>query len=622
MKQFKTESKRILDLMINSIYTNREIFLREIVSNASDAIDKLHFLSLTDSKADKDFAITLAPDKGARTLTIADNGVGMSREELEKNLGTIAESGTFRFKKDNEAEKNELIGQFGVGFYSAFMVAKKVEVLSRAYGEERAHLWISEGSEGYSIAEAERENSGTTITLHLKDKDEDCDYAKYLEEYELVSLVKKYSDYIRYPIRMERAKSRKKEDGDEYESYKEWDTLNSMVPIWRQNKRSVKKEQYDEFYSAKFHDYTPPLKVIHAGIEGTLNFSLLLFIPAKAPYDYFSKDYQKGLQLYSNGVLIMDKCADLLPDYFGFMRGVVDCGDISLNISREMLQQDRQLRSLAQGVEKRILSELKKLLDKDRETYDKMFAEFGVTLKFGIYNNYGMKKDDLKDLVLFYSSTEKKPVTLKEYVSRIREGQDSIYYACGENAQQIDRNPKTELLKEKGFEILYLTDNVDEFVLKVLDSYQDKKFKSADAKDLGLETEEEKDQAKKEAEDNKPLFDFMKESLSGAVKEVRLSNRLKSNAFCLTADGEVSLEMEKVFKQMQGKNGMPVEAEKALELNPAHPLFEKLKRLFETDKDTVSKYAKILYNQSLVTEGFPVEDPGEFAALVTEVLSN
>lgn len=620
MKQFKTESKRILDMMINSIYTNKEIFLREIISNASDAIDKLHFKSLTDSNIDNDFKIRVIPNKANRTLTIEDNGIGMTKEELEKNLGTIAESGTFKFKSENQSEKNELIGQFGVGFYSAFMAANRVDVLSRAYGSDEAFLWTSAGTDGYDIKAAEKDKNGTSITLYLKDKDEDFDYDQFLQEYYLVELIKKYSDYIRYPIETERTKSRKKEDSEEYETYTEWETVNSQVPVWRKKKSSVKKEEYTEFYRAKFHDYSEPLKVIHANIEGTLDFTMMLFIPSKAPYDYFSKDYQKGLQLYSNGVLIMDKCADLLPDYFGFIKGVVDSGDISLNVSREVLQQDRQLKALAQSIEKRIISELKKLISKDRETYEKMFNEFGVTIKFGVYNNYGMKKDTLKDLLMFYSSKEKKLVTLEEYVSRMKEGQEFIYYACGENIEKIDKSPQTELLKEKEYEVLYLSESVDEFVLKILESYNDKKFKSAGAKDLGLESEEEKNKTKQTEEDNKDLFEFMKESLGDSVKEVRLSTRMKNNAVCLTADGEVSLEMEKVFKQMNNKNGMPVVAEKVLEINAEHPMFEKIKQLYKDDKDALKNYTKILFTQALLLEGMEVADTAEYVSLVTSVL--
>ena len=627
MKQFKTESKRILDLMINSIYTNKEIFLRELISNASDAIDKLHYISLTDDKVDGNFKIEVVADKAARTLTVADNGVGMTREELEKNLGTIAESGTLAFKKEKD-DKTDLIGQFGVGFYSAFMVAKKIEVTSLAYGQKQAYRWTSEGAEGYNIETAEKEHCGTTIKLYLRDKDDDCDYDEFTEEYTLRNLIKKYSDYIRYPIMIMATKSRVKDnpdkkdgDKDEYETYTELETVNSMVPLWKQKKTDITAEQYNEFYKTKFHDFTDPMKVFHFSIEGNVNYTAMLFVPMNTPYDYYQKDYKKGLQLYSNGVLIMDKCEELLPDYLGFIKGVVDSGDLSLNISREMLQHDRQLRIIAGSLEKKVVGELKKLIESDRETYDKLFGEFGVSIKFGVYNNFGVKKEELKDLIEFHSSTENKLTTLKEYVGRMKADQKYIYYACGDSVDKIDKLPQTELLKDKGYEILYMPDRVDEFVVKTLAAYDEKEFRSVGAKDLGLETDAEKEEIKAKSEENKELTDFIKEALGGEVKDVRLSARLKNNAVCLTADGEVSLEMEKVFRSMKNSSPVPVVAEKVLEINPEHKLFGKLKELLSADKEQLKLYAKLLYAEALVTEGMEIDKPEEFVSALTEVLS-
>lgn len=627
MKQFKTESKRILDLMINSIYTNKEIFLRELISNASDAIDKLHFISLTDGNVDGNFKIEIKADKDARTLTVSDNGIGMTKDELEKNLGTIAESGTLAFKKDKE-EKTDLIGQFGVGFYSAFMVAEKIEVTSRAYGSDEAFVWVSSGADGYDIKPAEKEKNGTEIKLWLREKNDDFDFDELLHEHYLKSLVKKYSDYIRYPIVMDVTKSRVKEnpdkkegDKDEYETYVEAETLNSMVPLWKQKKTEITDEQYNDFYKNKFHDFTDPKKVFHFSIEGNINYTALLFIPGRTPYDYYQKDYKKGLQLYSNGVLIMDKCEDLLPDFYGFIKGVVDSSDLSLNISREMLQQDRQLKAIANGLEKKITAELKKFMESDREKYDEFFREFGLSLKFGVYNNFGLRKEELKDLLLFHSSTEDKLVSLSEYAGRMKEDQKFIYYACGDSIEKIAKLPQTELLKEKGYEILYMPDNVDEFVVKTLMTYSEKEFRSVGAKDLGLESDEEKEEIKTKSEENKELFDFIKEALDGAVKDVRLSKRMKNNAVCLTADGEVSLEMEKVFKAMKNANPMPVEAEKVLEINPDHKMFAKLKSLFETDKDKLKKFSKLLYAEALITEGMEIESPAEFVSTLTDILS-
>ena len=627
MKQFKTESKRILDLMINSIYTNKEIFLRELISNASDAIDKLHFISLTDGNVDSNFKIEIKADKKERTLTVSDNGIGMTREELEKNLGTIAESGTLAFKNKSE-EKTDLIGQFGVGFYSAFMVAKKIEVKSRAYNADEAYLWTSSGAEGYTVEKAEKDTVGTEIKLYLRDKDEDFDYDEFLQEYYLKNLIRKYSDYIRYPIVMDVTKSRVKEnhdkkegDKDEYETYTEAETLNSMVPLWKKKKTEITSEQYNDFYKNKFHDFSDPVKVFHFTIEGNVNYTALLFVPEHTPFDYYQKDYKRGLQLYSSGVLIMDKCEDLLPDCFGFVKGIVDSPDLSLNISREMLQKDRQLKAIANGLEKKLVQEMKKFMESDRETYDKFFKEFGLSLKFGVYNNFGLKKEELKDLILFHSSTEDKLVSLKEYVGRMKQDQKYIYYACGDSVEKISKLPQTEILKDKGYEILYMPDNVDEFVVKTLMSYEEKEFRSVGAKDLGLESDAEKEEIKSKEEENKPLCDFIKDALDGAVKEVRLSKRMKNNAVCLTADGEVSLEMEKVFKAMKNASPVPVTAEKVLEINPDHKLFAKLKSLFDSDKDKLKNYAKILYAEALITEGMDIEKPDEFVGVLTEVLS-
>lgn len=627
MKQFKTESKRILDLMVNSIYTNKEIFLRELISNASDAIDKLHFIALTDPSVDTNFRILIERDEKARTLTVSDNGVGMTKDELEKNLGTIAESGTLAYKLKAE-EKTELIGQFGVGFYSAFMVADKIEVTSRAYGSDEAYVWTSTGAEGYDVSPAKKESVGTEIKLHLKPRDDDYDYDELLHEHHIRMLVKKYSDYIRYPIVMDVTKSRVKDnpdkkegDKDEYETYVERETLNGMVPVWKRNKSDITPEQYAEFYKSKFHDYEDPMKVFHFHLEGSVNYTALVFVPNRTPFDYYHKEYKKGLQLYSNGVLIMDKCEELLPDYLGFMKGVVDSSDLSLNISREMLQHDRQLRTIASGLEKKLVGELKKLMESDRETYDKIFGEFGLSIKFGVYNNFGAKKDELKDLIEFRSSADDKLVSLKEYVAAMKPEQKYIYYACGDSVEKISRLPQIETIRDKGYAILYMPDNVDEFVVKTLADYDGKEFRSVGAKDLGLETDEQKEGLKARSAEKKELCDFIKEALGDAVSEVRLSSRLKSNAFCLTADGEISLEMEKVFRSMKESAGMPVTAQKVLELNPDHKLMTKLTDLFATDKEKLKSYARIMYAMGLITEGLEVEKPDELVADLTEALS-
>ncbi len=622
-KEFKAESRRLLDLMINSIYTNKEIFLRELISNASDAIDKLYFKSLTDDKVGlnkDDFAIEIKTDKTARTLKISDNGIGMTEDELENNLGTIANSGSFKFKNENKLEEDvDIIGQFGVGFYSAFMVAKEVTVISKAYGSDKAYKWTSSGAEGYSIEECTKENPGTEISLVLKDNTDDENYDEYLEQYKIQSLVKKYSDYIRFPVKMDMQKSRLKEGTEnEYEDYTENITLNSMVPIWRKNKSELKDEDYNSFYKEKFFDFTDPLIHIHTKAEGTATYNALLYIPSKAPYDYYSKEYEKGLQLYSSGVLIMDKCSDLLPDHFSFVKGLVDSEDLSLNISREMLQHDRQLKLIAKSLERTIKNELTKLLKNNREKYEEFYKAFGLQLKFGVYNNYGSNKDAVKDLLMFHSSSENKLVTLEEYVSRMPENQKYIYYACGESISRIDHLPQTELVKDKGFEILYFTDNVDEFAIRMLMSYNDKEFKSVSAGDLDIETPEEKEELKEKEEESKDLFGFMQEKLDGKVKTVRLSRRLKTHPVCLTSDGALSVEMEKVLNSMP--NDQKVKADKVLEINPEHPVFETLKKLYTTDKEKVEKYSRLLYNQALMIEGMPVEDPVEFSNLVCELM--
>ncbi len=622
-KEFKAESKRLLDLMINSIYTHKEIFLRELISNASDAIDKLYFKSLTDDKVGinkADFAIKITADADNRTLTISDNGIGMTEEELENHLGTIANSGSFKFKNENKLEDDvDIIGQFGVGFYSAFMVAKEVTVKTKAYGSDKAYQWVSEGADGYTIGECEKDSVGTEIILKLKEDTEDEKYGEFLEQYRIQSLVKKYSDYIRFPVMMDMTKSRLKEGTEnEYEDYTETVTLNSMVPIWRKNKAELKDEDYNSFYKEKFFDFTDPIVHIHTKVEGNATYNALLYIPSKAPYDYYSKEYEKGLQLYSSGVLIMDKCADLLPDHFSFVKGLVDSEDLSLNISREMLQHDRQLKLIAKSLERTIKNELTKLLKNNREKYEEFYKAFGLQLKFGVYNNYGMNKDSVKDLIMFYSSKEEKLVTLDEYVDRMTEDQKYIYYACGESVARIDALPQTELVKDKGYEILYFTDSVDEFAIKMLMNYKEKEFKSVSAGDLDLDTPEEKEEIKAKEEDAKEMFGFMQEKLEGKVKTVRLSKRLKTHPVCLTSDGEVSVEMEKVLNAMP--NDQKISADKVLEINPEHPVFETLKSIYGKDNDKLEKYSKLLYNQALMIEGLPVENPVEFSNLVCELM--
>ena len=635
VKQFQAESKRLLDLMINSIYTHQEIFLRELISNASDAIDKLYYRTLSDGDTGlsrDDFSISIIPDKQARTLTIEDNGCGMTEEELENNLGTIAKSGSLNFKKENEPKEDiEIIGQFGVGFYSAFMVAEKVTVVSRAYGSDTAWKWESSGAEGYTMEPGERSGHGTTITLQLKANTKENNYDEFLDTYRLKELVRKYSDYIRYPIRMDVEKSRMIEGTDkdaegkyktpEYETYTENEVLNSMVPLWRKNRSEIKEEEYNQFYKDKFHDFADPLLVIHSSTEGTATYNALLFIPSQAPFDYYSRDYEKGLQLFSNGVMIMQKCPDLLPDYFSFVRGLVDSQDLSLNISREMLQHDRQLKLIESRLEKEIKSELESMLNRDREKYEKFFKNFGLQLKYGVYADYGVHKDLLQDLLLFYSSSEKKLVTLKEYVSRMKEDQKYIYYACGETVERIDLLPQTEALKEKGYEILYLTDNVDEFALRIMMKYDDKEFRSVSADDLGLETEEEKKAAEKQVEENKDLLAFLRDSLDGKVKAVILSQKLKSHPVCLSTEGAISMEMEKVLNSIPMPEGEKVQAQRVLEINANHPIFAKLAKLYgDSDRDRAAKYAKLLYNQALLIEGVSIEDPLAFSNDICDLM--
>ena len=631
VKQFKAESKRLLDLMIHSIYTHREIFLRELISNASDAIDKLYYKTLSDGDTGlsrDDFYIRIDVDRDARKLTITDNGCGMTKTDLENNLGVIAKSGSLNFKKEMDAkEEIDIIGQFGVGFYSAFMVSDCVTVRSRAYGSDEAWQWQSHGTAGYTVDPCEKEGHGTEIILDIKKNTEEESYDEYLEPYRLAEIVKKYSDYIRYPIQMEMQHSRLKEGvepkgakSEDYETYFELETLNSMVPIWKKKKSEVSAEEYNQFYKEKFYDYTDPLRVIYSSTEGAATYNALLFIPAKAPMDFYTKEYEKGLQLYSNGVMIMERCPDLLPDCFSFVRGLVDSQDLSLNISREMLQHDRQLKIIASRLEKKIQSELLSMLENDREKYETFFKSFGLQLKYGVYADYGIHKELLQDLLLFYSSEEKKLVTLKEYVSRMKEDQKDIYYACGGSIARIEQLPQTELLRDKGYEMLFLTDDVDEFALRMMMKYADKEFKNISSDKLDLETGEEKEQAKKEAEENRGLLDCMKEALSGKVKDVVLSSRLKTHPVCLSAQGAISLEMEKVLNSMPASE-QKVHAERVLELNASHPVFRTLSALYETNPEKVKAYAQLLYTQALLIEGLPVEDPVAFSNQICELMA-
>ncbi len=617
-RQFKTESKRILDLMINSIYTHKEVFLRELVSNASDALDKLYFKSLEGGTgiSREELEIRIDIDKDARTLTVSDNGIGMTKEELIDNLGTIAKSGTLDFKKEG-GDKEDIIGQFGVGFYSAFMVSRKLEVISCAYGSDEAWRWASSGEDGYVIEPADRQERGTSVIVHIADDTEEEQFNKYLEQYTVSSLVKKYSDYIHYPIKMEMTRSRKKEGSDEYEDYTETETLNSMIPIWRRNKSELKDEDYNNFYRDKFFDFEDPVRVINTRVEGAVTYTALLYIPANAPYNFYSKTFEKGLQLYSNGVLIMENCADLLPDHFAFVRGVVDSADFSLNISREILQHDRQLKLIAKNLEKKIRAELLKFMEEDREKYEKFYKAFGLQLKYGMYEGYGMHKDDLKDLVMFHSVAENKMLTLKEYSAKMPEGQKYIYYACGETPEKIALLPQLDAVREKGYDVLAMTQDVDEFAIKMLGEYEKKEFRSVSEGDLGLETEEEKDEIKKQAESNKELLSALSKALEGKVKEVRLSGRLKEHPVCLVSEGALSMDMEKVLNAMPMEN--KVKAERIMEINAAHPVFEALKGA-AADGEKVKKYAALLYDQALLIAGLPIDDPVSFSNSVCELM--
>ena len=628
MKEFQAESKRLLDLMINSIYTHKEIFLRELISNASDAIDKLYYRTLEDGATGlsrEDFSIQLAVDKEARTLSISDNGIGMTQEELDNNLGVIARSGSLQFKQ--EAEKKDevdIIGQFGVGFYSAFMVSSRVAVDTKAFGSDEAWHWESTGLDGYEITPGAKADRGTTITLYLKEDSEDENYSEFLDQFRLQDLVKKYSDYIRYPIRMEVSHTHVKEgtgvDGKdpEYETHTEVETLNSMTPIWKKAKSEVTDEEMNAFYKEKFYDWQDPLKVIRTSTEGAATYTALLFIPSHAPMDYYTREYEKGLQLYASGVLIMDKCADLLPDCFSFVKGLVDSQDLSLNISREMLQHDRQLKLIASRLEKKIASELQSMLNNDREKYEQFWKAFGLQMKYGLYDNYGAKKDELKDLVLFTSSAEKKLTSLKEYVSRMKPEQKYIYYGCGETVERVLSLPQAETLQEKGFEMLCLTDNVDEFALRMLMKYDDKEFRNISSDDLELESTEEKEKVKELAEENKDMLAFVKESLGDKVKDVRLSGKLKSHAVCITTDGMISTEMEKVLNAMPAQE--KIKAQRVLEINGEHPIFQRLQELYQSDKERLKLYAEILYDQALLLEGIPLEDPSDFSQKLCQLL--
>ena len=634
-KEFKAESKRLLELMINSIYTHKEIFLREIISNASDAIDKLAYVALTDDKVGmnrSDFKIVVVPDKENRTLTVSDNGIGMTKEELEHNLGTIAQSGSFQFKKDLSDEDKtksdtDVIGQFGVGFYSAFMVSDKITVISKAYGSDKAYKWESEGADGYTITECEKDSVGTDVIMHIKPDTEEEDYCEYLEEYGLEHLIKKYSDYIRYPIRMEVTKSRQKEKPadapedykPEWEEYKEWETVNSMIPVWQKNKNEVTEQEYNDFYKQKFGDFEDPLCSISIAAEGVVSYKALLFIPAKAPYDYYTRDFEKGLQLYSSGVLIMDKCSDLLPEYFRFVRGVVDTPDVSLNISREMLQHDRQLKTISANIEKKIKARLVKMQAEEPEKYEKFWNAFGRQIKYGAAADYGMHKEQLLDLMMFNSSKEGKLTSFEQYVERMPEDQEYIYYAAGENENQLAKLPQTERILDKGYEIFWCTDDVDEFVMQFVGEYKGKKTKSVNDDDALPESEDEKKEAEQKTADNKEVLDFVKETLGNRIKEARVSRILKSHACCLTADGGVSIEMEKYMRK-QGGELADFEGEHVLELNADSSAFAAMKNAMSTDKELAAKYAKILYDQALLIAGLPLEDPYEYSDLVCSLM--
>lgn len=622
-KQFKTESKRLLDLMVNSIYTHREIFLRELISNASDAIDKIYYKALTDDSLSFDrenYYIRVIPDKASRTLTISDTGIGMTKEELDENLGVIARSGSLAFKKEVELKDGyDIIGQFGVGFYSAFMVADTVTVTSRAFGSEEAYKWESSGADGYTIEACEKETPGTEVILKIKENTEDENYDEYLDEYRLKAIIKKYSDFVRYPIRMDVTGRRPKEDNDkEYEDYTEEKVINSMVPIWKKNKNELKEEDYENFYSEKHYGFDKPLKHIHISADGAVSYNAILFIPEKMPYDFYTKEYEKGLELYSKGVMIMNKCGDLLPDYFSFVKGLVDSEDLSLNISREMLQHDRQLKLIAKNIKTKIKNELEGLLKSEREKYEKFFEAFGRQLKYGLYSEFGGNKETLQDLLMFYSSKEKKLVTLEEYVSRMPEDQKYIYYAAGESNERLEKLPQTELVSDKGYEILFFTDDIDEFAIKMLMSYKEKEFKSVSSSDLGLEPETKDDQEASKEQENKELYEYMQNALAGKVKSVRTSKRLKNHPVCLANEGELSIEMEKILNSMP--NSQSIKADKVLEINTSHEVFNALKEAFENDKEKLGLYTNLLYNQALLIEGLTVEDPVEFTNNICKIM--
>lgn len=623
-KEFKSSSKRVLDLMINSIYTNKEIFLRELLSNASDAIDKLVFTSLTDSSVSvnrDDLKIVIERDKDARILKISDNGIGMDEAELEHNLGTIAESGSLKFKEENKDQKDtSIIGQFGVGFYSAFMVAKKIEVISKKYNADKAYKWTSEGADGYTIQTCDKEETGTTIILYLKDDTDDDNYSNYLEEYTIRSIVSKYSDYLKYPIMMEVENSRLKEGSkDEYETYKEMVTLNTMVPLWKKDKKDISEEEYNNFYSSRFSDMDKSLRVIHTSAEGLSSYKALLFIPSHAPYDYYYKEYKRGLELYTNGVLIMDKCEELVPEYYSFVKGVVDTDDLSLNISRETLQSDKHVLAIAKGLETKIHNELKDMLTNDFESYKKFFEAFGSQIKYGIYNMYGMNKDKLKDLLVFYSKDKGDLITLDEYVKNMKEGQENIYYASGESVSKIDSLPQVEQIKKKGFDILYLTNYLDEFVISVLREEDGKTFKSVSDSSLDLDTEEEKEANKKLNEDNKDMLAEIKDALGDEVTSVRFTNKLDSHPVCLTSEGEISVEMQKVINAMPTDEN--VKAKLVLEINEKHDIVKKLEKLYKEDKNELKKYAKVLYSEARLIEGLSIDNPTEISNLICELIA-
>ena len=623
-KQFKSESVRLLDLMINSIYTNKDIFLRELISNSSDAIDKLYYRSLTDKELKvntNDLKIEIIPDHENRTLTIIDNGIGMTQDELENNLGTIAKSGSLSFKEENKDQNDvNIIGQFGVGFYSSFMVSKEVKVYSKHVDSQKAYLWDSCGTDGYTIEETDVDfENGTKIVIHLKDNNEDVQYDEYLDEYKIRELVKKYSDYIKYPIQMEVMNNVKKENSDEYEEVKEIDTLNSMKPLWNKEKSEITDEEYNNFYSDKFYDYQKPMKTIHFSVEGLCSYKSILFIPSHTPYDFYTKEYKKGLQLYSNGVLIMDKCEELLPDYFAFVRGVVDTEDLSLNISREMLQQDKKLKQIAKSIEKKLINEFKNMMETDFEKYKELFKNFGPSLKFGTYNNYGIDKDKLKDLLIFYSKQDEDFVTLKKYVENLKDDQKSIYYVCGESVEKINHLPLVEKVQEKGYNLLYLTDAIDEFVFQILNKYDDHEFINIASEKFDLNTEEEKEEINKINKDNKKLLDIMKDCLKDKVSNVKFTNSLKTHPVCLTTEGQVSLEMEKVLNAMPTDD--KVKANVVLEINENHKIAYKIKKLYDTDKEELKKYTKILYSQARLIEGLEIDNPTEITNLICEIIS-